>query len=161
MEQIVKYLIQHGISISTMESCTSGLLASAITDYEGASAVFKGAFVTYSNEAKVMQGVPAELIEEYGVYSQEVAGEMARACREAYHADIGVGVTGTTGNIDPVNADSIPGEIFYTILWGNRKEECRRELNTAGLSRHEIKKRIVREITESLGKMIAYSKEEA
>lgn len=161
MEQIVKYLIEHGISISTMESCTSGLLASAITDYEGSSAVFKGAFVTYSNEAKVMQGVPAELIEKYGVYSQEVAEGMARACREAYQADIGVGVTGTTGNIDPENEDSVPGEIFYTIVWGKRKKDCRLDLDTAGLSRHEIKKHIVREIIESLGEMIDHSEEEA
>ena len=160
MEQIVKYLIEHGISISTMESCTSGLLASTITDYEGSSAVFKGAFITYSNEAKVMQGVPAELIEEYGVYSREVAEGMARACRDAYQAEIGVGVTGTTGNIDPENADSIPGEIFYTILWGKRKKECRLDMDTAGLSRHEIKKCIVREITKSLGEMIDHSEEE-
>lgn len=161
MEQIVKYLIEHGISISTMESCTSGLLASAITDCEGSSAIFKGAFVTYSNEAKVMQGVPAELIEEYGVYSQEVAEGMAQACRKAYRAEIGVGVTGTTGNIDPENADSVPGEIFYTILWGKRKKECRLDMDTAGLSRHEIKKRIVREITKSLGEMTDHSEEEA
>ena len=59
MEEFVTYLIEHGISISTMESCTSGLLASAITDTEGASAIFKGGFVTYSNEAKIRQGVPA------------------------------------------------------------------------------------------------------
>ena len=107
-----------------------------------------------------MQGVPAELIEEYGVYSREVAEGMARACRDAYQAEIGVGVTGTTGNIDPENADSIPGEIFYTILWGKRKKECRLDMDTAGLSRHEIKKFIVREITKSLGEMIDHSEEE-
>lgn len=155
MEQIVNYLIEHGITISTMESCTAGLLASSITDYEGSSAVFQGAFVTYSNKAKVMQGVPSEVIAQYGVYSSEVAECMAQACRRAYQAEIGIGVTGTTGNTDPNNADSVPGEVFYVILWGDRKKSCRLELDTAGLTRHEIKEQIVQKIVDSLREMTA------
>ena len=54
----------------------------------------KGAFVTYSNEAKIRQGVPAQTISRYSVYSRETAAEMAKACAEAYGADIGIGVTG-------------------------------------------------------------------
>ena len=64
-------LIRRGLTITTMESCTSGQIASLITDTEGSSAVLKGAFVTYSNEAKIMQGVPAAIIGTYGVYSAE------------------------------------------------------------------------------------------
>ena len=74
-----------------------------ITDTEGSSAVLKGAFVTYCNEAKIMQGVPAEIIDRYTVYSNETAGAMAQACRKAYNANIGIGVTGTMGNVDPAN----------------------------------------------------------
>ena len=98
-----------------MESCTSGLIASLITDTEGSSAVLKGAFVTYSNEAKVLQGVPSQVIETYGVYSAQTAAAMAEACRTAYAADIGVGVTGSFGNVDPNNADSVPGEVYFAI----------------------------------------------
>ena len=114
-EDLTKYLIAEGITITTMESCTSGQIASLITDTEGASAVFKGAFVTYSNEAKIAQGVPRETIEKYGVYSAETASAMAEACRDAMHADIGIGVTGSFGNVDPNNADSTPGEVYFAI----------------------------------------------
>lgn len=150
MNQVVLKLIEKNISISTMESCTSGLLASAITDTEGASAIFKGAFVTYSNEAKVRQGVPESLIERCGVYSLPVAEAMAEACREVYGAELGVGVTGTTGNPDPANGDSVPGEIYYAILWKEKKCLRRLQLETAELSRHEIKENIVSQIVQSL-----------
>ena len=99
-----------------MESATSGQIASLITDTEGASAVLKGAFITYSNEAKILQGVPAETIEKYTVYSCETAEAMARACMKAYGADLGIGVTGTMGNVDPANPEaSVPGQVYFAI----------------------------------------------
>ena len=97
--KLTKLLIEKNLTITTMESATSGQIASLITDTEGSSAVLKGAFVTYCNEAKIMQGVPAEVLDTYTVYSKETAEAMARACAEAYNADIGIGVTGTMGNI--------------------------------------------------------------
>ena len=104
------------MTITTMESATSGQIASLITDTEGASAVFRGAYVTYCNEAKIMQGVPAGIIGQYSVYSKETAEAMARACTKSYQADIGIGVTGTMGNVDPANpAASVLGEIYYAI----------------------------------------------
>ena len=106
-------LIENKLQITTMESCTSGQVASLLTDTEGSSAVVKGAFITYSNEAKIRQGVPAQLIERYGVYSPETAASMAENCRASYSADIGIGVTGSFGNVDPANPDSIPGEVFF------------------------------------------------
>ncbi|MGO4970561.1 CinA family protein [[Clostridium] aminophilum] len=117
-ENLVRYLIKHHISITTMESCTSGQIASLITDTEGASAIMKGAFVTYSNEAKIRQGVSAETIGRFGVYSKETAEEMARSCRKFYDADIGIGVTGSFGNTDPNNEDSVPGEVYFAITAG-------------------------------------------
>ena len=112
---ITKTLIEKKLTITTMESCTSGLVASLLTDTEGASAVLKGAFITYSNEAKIMQNVPADVIGKFGVYSEETAREMAFAAKRAYGADIAVGVTGTMGNVDPANNDSVPGEVFFAI----------------------------------------------
>ena len=108
-------LIENKLQITTMESCTSGQVASLLTDTEGSSAVVKGAFITYSNEAKITQGVPAQLIERYGVYSPETAASMAENCRASFSADIGIGVTGSFGNVDPANPDSIPGEVFFAI----------------------------------------------
>ena len=112
--KLTKLLIEKNLTITTMESATSGQIASLIT--EGSSAVLKGAFVTYCNEAKIMQGVPAEVLDTYTVYSKETAEAMTRACTEAYNADIGIGVTGTMGNIDPSNSDaSVPGQVYFAI----------------------------------------------
>lgn len=115
-EKLTKLLIKKHMTITTMESATAGQIASLITDTEGSSAVLKGAFVTYSNEAKIQQGVPREIIETYSVYSGETAAAMAQACLKAYGADIGIGVTGTMGNVDPANAEaSVPGEVYFAI----------------------------------------------
>lgn len=114
-DDLVKYLIKSNISITTMESCTAGQIASLLTDTSGSSAIIKGAFVTYSNEAKIRQGVSENIINEYGVYSKETAAEMARVCRDFYDADLGIGVTGSFGNVDPKNKDSVPGEVYFAI----------------------------------------------
>ncbi|MCR5214381.1 MAG: CinA family protein [Eubacterium sp.] len=115
-KKLTKLLIEKGMTITTMESATAGQIASLITDTEGSSAVLKGAFVTYCNEAKIMQGVPAEVLDKYSVYSRETAEAMARACIRAYGANIGIGVTGTMGNIDPANPDiSVPGQVYFAI----------------------------------------------
>lgn len=116
--QLTKKLIEKGLTISTMESATSGQMASLLTDTEGASAIMKGAFVTYSNEAKIMQGVPKETIEEFTVYSKETALAMAKSCKKIYGADIGIGITGTMGNIDPANAEaSAEGEVYFAVCY--------------------------------------------
>ena len=114
--KLTELLIEWNMSITTMESATAGLIASLITDTEGASAIFKGASITYSNETKIMQGVSAEVIHKYTVYSKETAEAMATACANMYGADIGIGVTGTMGNTDPDNADaSVPGQVYFAI----------------------------------------------
>ena len=109
-------LIEKNLTITTMESATAGQIASLLTDTEGSSAILKGAFVTYCNEAKIMQGVPAETIKQYSVYSKETAAAMACACRKTYQADIGIGVTGTMGNVDPANEQvSVPGQVYFAV----------------------------------------------
>ena len=79
--QLIKKLIATHTTISTMESCTSGLIASMITDTEGASAIFPGGYVTYLNETKIFIGVDPKVLERYGVYSKECAEAMARTER--------------------------------------------------------------------------------
>ena len=116
---LTELLIRKHLTLTTMESATGGQIASLITDTEGSSAVLKGAFITYSNEAKILQGVPEEVIARYTVYSRETAEAMAEACVKAYPSDIGIGITGTMGNVDPANeAASEPGCVYYAILMG-------------------------------------------
>lgn len=118
-KKLTQWLISHKKSITTMESCTSGFIASLITDSEGASAIIKGACITYSNEAKILNGVSEKIIAENGVYSLETAQEMAQAILKIYPSDISIGITGTFGNVDPNNADSVPGKVFIAIKNGD------------------------------------------
>lgn len=116
-EAITLRLIEQNRSVSTMESCTSGQVISLLTDTEGSSAVVKGGFVTYSNEAKVLAGVPEEILDTHGVYSAQTAEAMANACRSRMQTDYGIGITGSFGNTDPNNADSVPGEVYFALAF--------------------------------------------
>jgi nicotinamide-nucleotide amidase len=90
-------LLDRRETLSSMESCTGGLLASVITDTPGAGDYFRGGIVTYWTDLKIESGVDAAVIEEFGVISQETAKAMARAVRENLRTDWGVGITGVAG----------------------------------------------------------------
>ena len=130
--KLTSFLIEKEITISTMESCTAGLIASLITDLDGASKVIKGSFVTYSNEAKIACGVSEVVIEKFGVYSKETAVEMAKNCKKAYSANIGVGVTGTLGTLDPNNKDSALGEVYFAIDYNGKVKDFYLEVENQG-----------------------------
>lgn len=118
-DRITESLIKTHTSISTMESCTAGLIATLLTNVPGSSEILKGAFVTYCNEAKIMQGVPSETITDCGVYSSETAIAMAKACKETYKSDIGIGITGTLDRIDPNNNKGYK-DVYVAIIWHNK-----------------------------------------
>ncbi len=87
-----------GLMLATAESCTGGLIAGAITDIAGSSAVFDRGFVTYSNAAKIqMLGVRPETLEAHGAVSEAVAREMAEGALSRSDADLAVSVTGIAG----------------------------------------------------------------
>lgn len=150
---ITMRLIKMSKTITTMESATSGLIASLLTDIEGSSAIFKGAFVTYCNEAKIRNGVSKDIIIKYGVYSKETAAEMACACRQFYKTDIGIGVTGTFGNIDLENADSVPGEVFFALATNEMTHMYSYNLNNFN-SRYESKLEVAGIIADKLFELI-------
>lgn len=146
---ITEELIRRKTTISTMESCTSGQIASLLTDTEGSSEVFRGGFITYCNEAKIQNGVPAGTIEKYGVYSKETATAMAAACRSAFGTDVGVGVTGSFGNPDPANHDSVPGHVDFAIITDARTMCYEVELDP-NQTRHESKYVVADAIADAL-----------
>jgi len=87
-----------GISLGTAESCTGGLVAAMITAVPGASEVFEGAIVSYSNSVKVQcLSVSDSTLIEYGAVSEQTAREMACGARKALAVDIAVSVTGVAG----------------------------------------------------------------
>ena len=84
--------------ISAAESCTGGLLSSAIVNNSGASEAFERSFITYSNEAKInILKINDNIIEEYGAVSKQVAYHMALSLVGKFSADIGIGITGIAG----------------------------------------------------------------
>ena len=114
-KQVVEQLKEKGRFITTVESCTGGGLANAITNVEGASDVLDRAWVTYSNAAKFALGVPADVVEAYSVYSQETAVAMARAGVSTAGANIAVGITGQLSFPDP----EFENRVFIAVVFGN------------------------------------------
>jgi nicotinamide-nucleotide amidase len=87
-----------GRLIGLGESCTGGLMAARLTERSGSSSYVAGGVVAYSNAAKTeLLGVPAELIEQHGAVSPEVARAMADGARDRFGADVGCGITGVAG----------------------------------------------------------------
>ena len=86
------------LMVATAESCTGGLVAGALTDIAGSSAVVDRGFVTYTNAAKhQMLGVPNATIERHGAVSRETAEAMVRGALGHAHADLAVSITGIAG----------------------------------------------------------------
>ena len=95
---LVALLAERGLTLSTAESCTGGMIASAIVDVPGASAVFAGGAVTYTEAVKTsLLGVPEDVIRERGVVSRDVAALMAEGARLRFGTDLAVSTTGAAG----------------------------------------------------------------
>ncbi len=96
--QILDLAKKHKIMITCAESCTGGMIAAALTDVAGSSAMFDRGFVTYTNAAKQeMLGVGESTLARFGAVSEEVAREMAEGALKNSHAQIALSVTGIAG----------------------------------------------------------------
>lgn len=97
-DTILQLASQAKRKIVVAESCTGGMLAAALTDLPGSSAVFERGFVTYSNAAKIeLLGVSADNLERHGAVSEPVAKDMARGALERSGGDIALAITGIAG----------------------------------------------------------------
>ena len=115
MKKIVNKLIKNNKTISTMESCTGGYLASEITNISGSSEILKFSAVTYSNEFKIKMGVSPKTIDKYSVYSMEVAREMSKSISDFTFSDYGVGVTGKLNRVDKNNLFGKNNIVYISI----------------------------------------------
>lgn len=97
-ERIVKKLKEMGWQATCAESCTGGMIASALVNVAGVSEVFNESYVTYANSAKEsLLGVTKEALETWGAVSRQVAEQMARGAAERAGAQAAVAVTGIAG----------------------------------------------------------------
>ncbi|UWQ16735.1 CinA family protein [Jannaschia sp. M317] len=96
--QVQAAALARGVTLATAESCTGGLVAAALTDLPGSSAVYHWGVVTYSNAAKMdLLGVRSDTLDAVGAVSEQVASEMAAGARTRSGCDIAVSVTGIAG----------------------------------------------------------------
>ncbi len=124
-EELASLLLEKGATMSCAESCTGGMIGSAITDAPGSSAYFMGSAVTYSNEAKIsILGVSEKTLMEHGAVSAETAGEMALGASKAFSSDYSVAVTGIAGPGGATDAKPV-GLVFISVSDGCRTVTAR------------------------------------
>jgi len=118
-----------GRTVALAESCTGGLVAAALTEIAGSSAVVDRGFVTYSNAAKIeMLGVPEDLIETFGAVSVAVAWSMAQGALAHSSADIAVAVTGIAGPDGGTEQKPVGTVVFAVALRGQESEDAEAEM---------------------------------
>ena len=139
LEQVIAdLLIKNNLTVSTAESCTSGLLASRLTDVPGSSQYFKGGSVCYSNELKVNDiGVDKDLIERYGAVSEEVAESLAKNIARKNNTDIGIGITGIAGPDGGTEKKPV-GLVFVGIFYKNNLYIKRYNLTPDRITNREL-----------------------
>lgn len=115
-QKLLDALKCRGLHISMAESCTGGMLASALIDLSGASDVFEEGYVTYSNRVKQkLLGVRQDTLDRYTVVSSQTAAEMAEGVHARTEADLTVSVTGYAGPED--GEDGTPAGTVYIGTW--------------------------------------------
>jgi nicotinamide-nucleotide amidase len=141
-KRIIDILTEANKTIVTAESCTGGMIASALTDIPGASAAVYGGYVTYANTAKSrMIHVQARLIRDYGAVSNQVARAMADGARNTARADYAVAVTGIAG--PDGGSDKKPIGLVYVAV-SSELATVVIEHRFGDLGRDEIRKASVR-----------------
>ena len=154
MQEIIKKLTHNHQTISTLESCTGGALASEITNYSGASEILKFSAVTYSNEYKIKMGVDKNIIDKYSVYSPETAVSMSKAISNFANADYGIGITGKFNAQDPHNLKGADNIIFVNIYKKSTKENFLLTIKAQDVPRVQNKTLVIAKIITKLKEII-------
>ena len=144
MKEIIEILTKRKETISTMESCTGGMVANEITNIPGASEVFQLGVVSYSNHMKEKYGIDFNIIHEYTVYSIEVAKEMARLATINGESDYGIGITGTLNRQDPNNPTDKMNMVYFAIYDKKEDRYIEQTMSVSSFDRVENKKMIMR-----------------
>lgn len=136
-EKLGKFLIENNLTISTVESCTGGLLSSKLTDVSGSSSYITLNLVTYSNDAKnKMLGV---VLDKEGAVSENCALQMAKGLFDLTHSDICVSTTGIAGPTG--GTEDKPVGLMYSCIYTKNKTMLYKINVDSDLSRVEIKEK--------------------
>lgn len=154
MQRVVELLKGKNKTISTMESCTGGGVANAITNVSGASEIIKFSAVTYSNEYKVKMGVAEDIINKYTVYSTETANEMSKNISLFANSNYGVGITGQINKIDPNNITDENNKIYISIYDRDNDKFYNETLIAINDTREKNKEFIISKIADKLLEII-------
>ena len=141
-KNIIHKLQLKQLTIATMESCTGGGVANAITNMEGASEIFKFSAVTYCNEYKIKMGVDKEVIDKYTVYSMETAMSMAKAISTFADSNYGVGITGKLNRKDE-NNDTGSNNLVYISIYCKDEDKFYNEEVTVNKTVRSLNKELV------------------
>ena len=143
-----------GVMVTTVESCTGGLVAGAITAISGSSEAMDRGFVTYSNAAKTaLVGVPEALLAQYGAVSEPVARAMAEGALRVSGAGAAVSVTGIAGP-GGGSADKPVGLVHFAVARAGR-ETAHREERFGDVGREAVRLESVRVALEMLAEALA------
>ncbi len=119
-DEVAKLLVNNNLKIAVAESCTGGMVSSALINYPGISSVFMEGCVTYSNEAKMMSlGVKEETLNTFGAVSEECAKEMAEGVSKRHNTNIGLSTTGIAGP-EGGSEDKPVGLVYMGITINNK-----------------------------------------
>lgn len=154
MKEIIEILTKNKETISTMESCTGGGIANAITNIEGASEVFKYSAITYSNEYKIKMGINKKTIDKYTVYSKEVANEMSKCITDYTESDYGIGVTGKLNRVDKFNPYGEDNIVYISIYSKNKDKYYNATVECTESSRKDNKELVINTIVYLLKTII-------
>ena len=155
IQDIFQKCLLKNLRITCIESCTGGMISSAITDVPGASKVFDKGLVTYSNESKIqILGVSRTSVEKYGAVSREVIGEMAQSLvkneRDKKYVTIA-----TSGVAGPGQSEAKPVGLIWLASY-RQNNILVRKLNLGTISRNEIRNKTVFEALQLLKKNLTF-----
>jgi nicotinamide-nucleotide amidase len=154
MKEVVNKLINKNKTISTMESCTGGYLASEITNQENSSKILKFSAVTYSNEYKIKMGVDKKIIDTYTVYSTETARCMALAISNYTNSSYGIGITGKLNKQDNDNPYGDNNTVYIAIYDKENNKYYDLKVITKKQTRKENKTLVINEIINKLHEIL-------
>lgn len=140
-QRVVEANIAAGRKVAVAESCTGGLVAAALTEIAGSSAMFERGFVTYSNEAKMGSlGVPSDLIETFGAVSIACVWAMAKGALEHSGADVAVAISGIAGPDGGTELKPVGTVVFARVVRGREGEPEGELKHFEPVSRAEVRR---------------------